>query len=156
MPKTASHIIKYKKRLKLFHTDNINIVLLGTTDHVLINKRENKMSYSDLKRPMFDSIETQVKKFVDFVFGTLNSQFSLIHNLGIEGKNIAQYQQLLKQRVKQKIVAAANLKKQEHTNQNDAIEETLFFYRLIEGFRELAQKIHSDNTKVTTQVINKK
>ena len=115
---------------------------------------EHPFTYDKLEakhEAIFASVEQSVEDFVDFLY-ELNTEYPFARNLTVGG-NIQRYRNdILKAQIRTNIVRGWELKRNERRDGGDSadgnsneVEETFFFYHLIEALNHLAYQIHLDN-----------
>ena len=150
-----------EEQYKHISLDSIQTVLLGVentqnTEGGIPNviDAEHPFTYDKLEaqyETVFDSVETSVNTFVDYLY-ELNAAYPFARNLTVGG-NIQSYKtDILKAQIRANIARGWELKRNERRNggdstdgTNNGVEETFFFYHLIEALNRLAYKIHQDN-----------
>ncbi|MCR5455992.1 MAG: cell division FtsA domain-containing protein [Bacteroidales bacterium] len=125
------------------------ITLLGTDSNTLAS---DDMSYKDVNdnlQKFVEGIKSEAEKFIDFVFSLNNGNMSFRDSFGIDQMSI----DIAKENCKRDIKAFAENKlcqKLSEVNQNDKIEETMFFYPLSGMLNTLTGKICEYSSQNTT------
>ena len=105
------------------------------------------LHYTDLqKEEVVTAVVNEVNSFIDFFF-TLNSKFNYYHYFGIDGKDFAEYKEVLKSRTKSDLIDGIRQKAADVEGNADVnIAETLFFYPLVGAINRLAASIQKNNS----------
>lgn len=115
----------------------IKAVLLGTNREVFVNDED---IYSTFNEKLFVEVEQEVKNFVDLIFSLKGENIDIEDDFGIKKDNFELYKNKLTSDLNQNIRDGFNKKKRD-SGEKKIIEESLFFYPLIEGINNLATEI---------------
>ncbi len=125
------------------------VTLLGSDSNTLAS---DDMSYKDINdnlKNFVEGIKSEAEKFIDFVFSLNSGDISFRDSFGIDQTSI----DIAIENCKRDIKAFAENKlrqKLSEVNQNDKIEETMFFYPLSGMLNALTDKICEYSSQNTT------
>lgn len=118
--------------------NQIKTVLVGDTAQTLAN---NVLRYRNIDDALLESVENEVKTFLDFFFD-LDDDFSFMSRLEVATERLADYRTILESDILGNIEKGLKLKRQElNNNDNEMLEESLFFYHFVAALNTLAFKI---------------
>lgn len=117
--------------------ERIKTTLLGTEEAVLI---KNNIRYKDLDEEILGSVAEEYRKFIHFLFD-LNKEFNFNGKLEVAVNHLDLYKEELLRNLMQKINDGIEVKRKEMTDKNKPVEETLFFYALIDSLNSLAYRV---------------
>ncbi len=120
--------------------DNIKATLIGTDSSTFADYKSN---YKGLGLNDLDLIVNESKKFIDFVFN-LNEEFSFSKKFGADGNNLDFAKNVSVKDLKKHLQDGLEKKQEElkEIDNNQPIEETLFFYPITGILNTLVQEIN--------------
>ena len=121
-----------RKKIKRLKT-----VLLGTNNEIFATEED---IYNNFDVANFTSVEKEVKSFIDLLFSLKSQEVNIEDDFGINPVNIEKYKKILTNDLNQNIKDGFKKKKLE-AGEAKQIEESLFFYPLVEGINILAYEI---------------
>ena len=119
------------------YIEKIKTTLLGTSDDKFV---EDNLSYNDLDDEVRTSFKNAFEDFVSFI-DSVNKSFRFSAKLNANPSSISKALDLLKKDIIVHLNEGINLKKEELSEEDKAIEETLFFYPLIGSLNQMAYEI---------------
>ena len=130
-----------EKQLDFDAIAGIKMTLIGTGDGNVSDK-EKPVTYRELEnnKVLLDKVEQEAKTFIDFFF-ELNKSFNFQDDLGIPAQKLAFYKKELKMDIRTYLLEGLNQRKNDQSDLDRALDETLFFYPLIGSLNHLAYKI---------------
>ncbi len=119
-------------------TDDMKKVLLGTRD----NRMASTLTYASVTDDIEKEAEEEFAAFLDLLFD-MDSEFSFNNNFGVIPAQKKWCKEFLKDEAIEFIKLGIKNKQSELENDEDnAVEETLFFYPLVGGLSKLANEIN--------------
>lgn len=118
---------------------DIKTILLGDEQNQLAN---GNFSYAQASDEVFlQSVESEVKNFIDFLFNMVDSGDFNFDQLLVQTNRSTEYKEVLSRDLFTFITEGLEMKRREYESADQAIEETLFFYALKGSIHNLLRHI---------------
>lgn len=124
---------------------NAKTVLLGIDSSTMVSDQK----YADVPQ-LYEKIESEVIKFMDFITLVLPNKIKLSNEFGIDTKSIDLAIECFNKDLKTYIEKGVNLKlDSKDVSREDIIEEPLFFYPIIGVINDLSEQIYNQVKGIT-------